>query len=56
MVEALTIMRVAKYFGVAPWELMRQPVYWYEMGSLAVSVETAQYEKERKAAEKRVKS
>lgn len=52
MVETLSVMKIAKHLGVAPWELLNVPAYWYEMGSLAVAVENAQYEKARKADKK----
>lgn len=25
-----TVVQAAKYLGVAPWDLMRQPIYWTE--------------------------
>lgn len=52
MIEVLSVIRVAKHIGVAPWELIRQPVYWYEMGELAVRIENTQYEGVKKAAMK----
>jgi hypothetical protein len=33
------LVRAAKYFGVAPWVLADQPLYWTEVGLAALEAE-----------------
>jgi hypothetical protein len=37
--EWFVLMKVAKWLGVAPWDLARQPVGWYRMAALAMTFE-----------------
>jgi hypothetical protein len=37
--EWFRLLRAARYLGVAPWELLRQPLYWQEWALTAESVE-----------------
>jgi hypothetical protein len=38
--EWFVLMKVAKWLGVAPWDLARQPVGWYRMAALAIAYES----------------
>lgn len=40
-------MKVAKWMGVAPWDLAQQPVAWYRMALLAMSLEAQRSNAER---------
>lgn len=37
--EWFVLMKVAKWLGVAPWDLAQQPVGWYRMAVLAMGLE-----------------
>lgn len=39
------LMKVAKWLGVPPWDLARQPVGWYRMAVLAMSLEAQRAER-----------
>jgi len=33
------LVQAAKYLGVAPWDLMRQSIYWQDKALIALSAE-----------------
>lgn len=37
--EWFVLVRAAKYLNVAPWELARQPLYWFEWALAAMTAE-----------------
>jgi hypothetical protein len=37
--EWYPLVRAAKYLGVPPWELARQPLYWTEVALAAMDAE-----------------
>lgn len=39
--DEYALIRAAKYLGVAPWELMRQPYFWQQKAILYEKVENA---------------
>lgn len=39
MPEWFRLLRAARYLGVAPWELLRQPLYWQEWALTAEAVD-----------------
>lgn len=39
MPPTYTLIRTAKWLGVAPWELARQPTYWQHWTLLAIEAE-----------------
>ena len=43
------LIQAARYLGVPPWELARQPAYWQQMAltAQAAEVEAARYEAQR---------
>ena len=55
--EWYVTVQAAKYLGVAPWELLRQPMYWTEWAIHAHQAEAhaqkAQQEREQRKSRKR---
>jgi len=45
-------LRAAKYMGVPPWELLKQPIYWRNWALQAEKAEN-EAERQRQEAEKR---
>jgi hypothetical protein len=43
--DAIVLVRVARFLGVAPWELANKPAYWLYLGQTVMDVEQAQHEK-----------
>ncbi len=39
MPEWYPLLRAARYLGVAPWELMRQPATWMDWANMAQDAE-----------------
>jgi hypothetical protein len=39
--EWYSLLKAARYLGVPPWELLRQPRVWYEMALAADAAEMA---------------
>jgi hypothetical protein len=42
------LIRAARYLGVAPWDLMEQPLYWSEWAITAEAAENEAQEEIRK--------
>lgn len=40
------LIRAARYLGVAPWDLARQPVFWMDAALVTETVE-AEYQKQQ---------
>lgn len=54
--EWYAVIRAAKYLGVAPWELLEQPIIWKEWAVMAENAEhEASKQQEAAAARKRKK-
>lgn len=45
------LLRAAKYLGVAPWDLLQQPLFWQQKAILAEKVESNVQEELQKRAE-----
>lgn len=43
------IIQIAKFYGVAPWELLKQPPAWIEWGKNLIQIEgqVAQYKQQK---------
>jgi hypothetical protein len=39
LLEAIMLVKTAKWMGVAPWDLAEQPIWWLDLASLAVELE-----------------
>jgi len=47
------LIRAARYLGVAPWDLAKQPIFWKYAALAAESAENLGQEDARRAAEAR---
>ena len=45
------LIRAAKYLGVAPWDLLQQPLFWQQKALLAEKVESAVQDQLQQQAE-----
>lgn len=46
-------IRAAKYLGVAPWDLLEQPIIWHNWAVLAEEAESKAHAQKTAAAERR---
>lgn len=51
LVQVLTLVKAARWQGVAPWELAAQPAWWLDIIQTAMDVEQAVHEKQRSKAD-----
>lgn len=42
LIDAITIVRVAKHLGCPPWELVERPLYWLYLGMTEMELSDAQ--------------
>lgn len=51
--EYWNIVQAAKYLGVKPWELIEQPIYWFNVAMICMSAESELQQKQQEKANRK---